>query len=97
MKRGDHVRRGRQIAQLGFTGDPMGPHLHFHVADASVPLRGEGRPYGFAAFTDLGRLGDIAGPGTALWQRVLPVVRCGALPVANSVIQFESEGRGRRP
>jgi murein DD-endopeptidase MepM/ murein hydrolase activator NlpD len=41
------VRRGQPIASLGFTGDSTEPHLHFHVADNSSPLLGEGVPFEF--------------------------------------------------
>jgi murein DD-endopeptidase MepM/ murein hydrolase activator NlpD len=65
VKLGQRVRRGDVIAQLGFTGDSTGPHLHLHVGDAAAPLAAEGLPFVFEQFTVLGRYPDIAAMGTA--------------------------------
>lgn len=54
VKAGDRVRRGQVIAQLGFTGESTGPHLHFHVADHAAPLDAEGLPYAIDGFRQLG-------------------------------------------
>jgi len=47
VKTGDHVKRGQALAQIGCSGDPPVPHLHFEVTTSSKLLAGEGIPYVF--------------------------------------------------
>jgi hypothetical protein len=54
VRRGDRVRRGEAVAALGYTGESTGPHLHFHVADAGLPLAAEGLPYALEGGRALG-------------------------------------------
>ena len=54
VRAGDRVQRGQVIAQLGYTGQSIGPHLHFHVADSNMPLNAEGVPYVFQDFKTIG-------------------------------------------
>jgi murein DD-endopeptidase MepM/ murein hydrolase activator NlpD len=68
VRAGDAVKRGDALAELGFTGDSTGPHLHFHVADAPSPPGGEGMPFAIDRFELLGRYEDIAALGRERWR-----------------------------
>jgi murein DD-endopeptidase MepM/ murein hydrolase activator NlpD len=55
VKAGQRVKSGEVIARLGSSGSTsIGPHLHFHVADAGATLAAEGLPFVFRLFTDEG-------------------------------------------
>ena len=55
VRAGERVRRGQTIAQLGSSGSTsIGPHLHFHVADADAALAAEGLPFVIRRFEHLG-------------------------------------------
>jgi murein DD-endopeptidase MepM/ murein hydrolase activator NlpD len=51
---GDRVRRGQVLGLLGNSGNAVGPHLHFHIADSPTPLDGEGLPFVIDSFEVLG-------------------------------------------
>ena len=45
VKAGDRVKSGQVIGRLGNSGSSsIGPHLHFHVADANSPLARKASP-----------------------------------------------------
>ena len=61
VKPGDRVTRGQVIGRLGSSGSSsIGPHLHFHVADAASTLAAEGVPFVFRQFAQVGRFASLA-------------------------------------
>jgi murein DD-endopeptidase MepM/ murein hydrolase activator NlpD len=88
---GERVRTGQVIASLGFSGESTGPHLHFHVADASSPLGGEGLPFEIRAFERLGRYDDIARLGKPWQAAASDAVRQREWPGSNTVVRFADD------
>lgn len=93
VAKGDRVTRGQVIAQLGFTGESTGPHLHFHISDHDAPLDAEGLPYALASFHALGAYASIDDFAKGLpWQPTAG----GATPERNempaplSVVEFDA-------
>jgi hypothetical protein len=86
---GEKVRRGQVLALLGNSGNAMGPHLHFHVANGNSLLGAEGVPYVFESFELRGILPSLKELGN--WQ---PPANNKAdkrrmeLPVENAVVSF---------
>jgi murein DD-endopeptidase len=96
VKTGQRVRRGQVIAKLGSSGSTsIGPHLHFHVADASSLLAAEGLPFVFREFAQLGEYASI----DALVNGEKPSLTAGdrraelERPAPNSVVRFPSSLR----
>jgi peptidase M23-like protein len=93
VKAGDRVRRGQVIGRLGNSGSSsIGPHLHFHVSDASEPVTAEGLPFVFARFEQLGAFRSIE--ALVSGERWLPHsggganVRTRERPAPNAVVRF---------
>jgi hypothetical protein len=93
VKIGARVRRGEVIGQLGNTGSSSsGPHLHFHVADASAALAAEGLPYVLEGFELLGAFRFPDRPEAT--SPIAPVAsglagrRRRELPPPNAVVRF---------
>ena len=56
VAKGDEVKAGQEIAQLGNTGNSDGPHLHFHLMDGPSSLNSNGLPYVIRGFSSTGVL-----------------------------------------
>lgn len=98
VKAGDRVRSGQVIGAVGYTGDSMGPHLHFHVSDANSTLAAEGVPWVFSGFDTVGAFESIDAFVRGDQWRALPSgasgVRSMELPTANSVVEFRPGDTG---
>lgn len=92
VNRGDRVKRGQVIGLLGNSGSSSsGPHLHFHLADATMALAAEGLPYVFKNFEVFGAYDEIETFKTGEpWKPfpTAPGTRRMELPAANTVIMF---------
>ena len=48
VRKGDRVRVGDVLGEVGNSGNSSEPHLHFHLMDRPRPLAAEGLPFAFA-------------------------------------------------
>jgi len=90
VKVGDRVLAGQQLARVGASGSVFsGPHLHFHLADASSPLGAEGLPFVFRGFEVLGAFApdDVFDHGRTR-PVATPMMRQLEMPAPNSVLRF---------
>ncbi|HEX4936203.1 MAG TPA: M23 family metallopeptidase [Gemmatimonadaceae bacterium] len=84
VKVGDRVRRGQVVGLVGNSGNSTEPHLHFHIADAPVPLGAEGIPYQHDRFELLGRCSQSFSNCTL----GAPQERTREMPLGFRVVQF---------
>lgn len=89
VKPGQHVRQGEVIGKLGFTGESTGPHLHFHVSDANLPLNAQGLPYALSSFRVIGAYASVEdfAKGHA-WSRTAASIAGEGFPAPLSVVNF---------
>ncbi len=94
VKLGQKIKKGEEIAAVGFTGQTTGPHLHLHVADTNAPLEAEGLPFVFDSFSLLGAYTDFGNFGKQPWipnQDSSGIHRKKERPSPNAIIQFETK------
>lgn len=89
VAKGDHVRKGQPIAEVGFSGDSTEPHLHFHVSDSPLPLEGEGLPYALNHFRVTGRVTDWNAFGSQRWPDLQPHIVKHEFPESGDVVDFD--------
>jgi murein DD-endopeptidase MepM/ murein hydrolase activator NlpD len=93
---GAHVAAGALLARIGNSGNALGPHLHFQVADAVEPLAGEGLPFALRAFTLIGRVPSvpalIAGAAWAASPSQPAREVAAELPLEKMVVRFGLAG-----
>jgi len=94
VKTSDHVRAGQELGRIGNTGNSDAPHLHFHVANGSVPLSGEGVPFVLSWF------GLLDEPDVSSWERMLngvaweasadrqPGLHAEEMPLGEAIVEF---------
>ena len=94
VKQGDRVVEGQVLARIGNSGNTLGPHLHFQIADAPEPLSGEGLPFALRSFELVGRIASLPGllSGTAWAANAAQPARAvsGEMPLENMVVRFKN-------
>ncbi len=98
---GDHVTRGRHIADVGSSGTTGGPHLHFQVSDRPSLVVSDGIPYVFDAFDLTGHtppLADVLNYYDTLEPIPISTVNTGPrrdeLPLGGDVLTFPAVDGG---
>lgn len=92
---GDHVKRGRRIADVGSSGTTGGPHLHFQISDHPSVVLADGLPYVFDTFELTGQtppLQDVLKYYDTMEPIPISTTRTGPrhdqLPLGRDVVTF---------
>ena len=94
VHKGEHVKAGMVIGNLGNTGNTSGPHLHFHIMDGPSAMGSQGVPYVIDGFKLTGQVDvqrfDKSDVLTGSWGKPLakPVVEKGRFPLNLNIVDF---------
>lgn len=99
VAKGDRVVEGQLLAQIGNSGNTLGPHLHFQVSDTVEPLGGEGLPFALQSFELAGRIASLPAllAGGAWTPNAAQPARAvsGEMPLEDMVVRFRRDGSDR--
>ena len=94
VHKGEHIKAGTVIGELGNTGNTSGPHLHFHIMDGPSAMGSQGVPYVIDGFKLAGQVDVQAwdkSPGvTGHWGKRLakPVAEKDRFPLNLNIVDF---------
>lgn len=86
VSQGQTVHAGQLIAQLGNSGNTMGPHLHLHMTDGADPLRAKFIPFRFASYEHY-----CGGESWATVRDSVPIRRSLVRALGEHSLAFRSE------
>lgn len=98
VHRGQHVRRGQIIGNLGNTGNTSAPHLHFHLMRGPSPLGSDGVPYVLRRFSLTGQVPvtefETAAGIDGVWDqdRFAPRPQDRRFPLNLTIVTFPGRG-----
>ena len=97
VHRGDRVKVGEVIGELGNSGNTSAPHLHIHVMDSPSALASDGLPYVIDRFDLAGQIDvqafDKSDVLTGQWGKraAKPVVEQDRFPLNLNIVDFPAK------
>lgn len=97
VHRGDRVKAGEVIGELGNSGNTSAPHLHIHVMDSPSALASDGLPYVIDRFNLVGQIDveafDKSDVLTGRWGKRLakPIVENDRFPLNLNIVDFPAK------
>jgi len=97
VHRGDQVKVGEVIGELGNSGNTSAPHLHIHVMDSPSALASDGLPYVIDRFELAGQIDvqafDKSEVLTGRWGKRLaePIAETNRFPLNLNIVDFPAK------
>lgn len=97
VARGDHVKAGEVIGELGNSGNTSAPHLHIHVMDGPSAIASDGLPYVIDRFDLAGQINvaafDKSDVVTGHWGKRLakPIAEKDRFPLNLNIVDFPAK------